>query len=134
MCFFFLKSFPRGMHYFIINISLKQGNKVQKQEEFCIKMNCMGSSVRDPLHDASLVAFLVLCQVLLPVQGCRGRAMVSSRTKQFLTSCLWVLSCWWMPFAEPELPMACKSHGQMLSEVHQTTVPRSSTRWCCLLD
>lgn len=29
-----------------------------------------------------------------------------------LTSCLWALSCWWMPFAEPELPVACKSRGQ----------------------
>lgn len=96
----------------------------------------MGSSVRDsivkPLHDASLFVFLVTCQVLFCL--CSGSATVSAGTRELLTSCLWVLSCWWMPFAEPELPMACKSHGQMLSEVHQTTVPRSSTRWRCLLD
>lgn len=78
-------------------------------------MDCVGSSVRDPtvkpLHDASLFAFLVAFQVFLPVQECSGSATVSPGTRELLTSCLWVLSCWWMPFAEPELPMACKSHG-----------------------
>lgn len=33
---------------------------------------------------------------------------------QCLSSCLWALSCWWMPFAEPELVMAGHLSGQLL--------------------
>lgn len=33
---------------------------------------------------------------------------------QCLSSCLWALSCWWMPFAEPELPMAGALSGLLL--------------------
>ena len=70
----------------------------------------------------------------LPVWEGHRSARASPGARVPLTSCLWALSCWWMPFAEPELLMACKSHGQMLSEVHRAAVPSSSTRWQGLLD
>lgn len=33
---------------------------------------------------------------------------------QCFSSCLWPLSCWWMPFAELELLMAWDLSGQLL--------------------
>lgn len=50
------------------------------------------------------------------LEGCgavgqlHGRQLLSV-PGQCLSSCLWVLSCWWMPFAEPELPMAWDLSG-----------------------
>lgn len=95
-------------------------------------MDCLRSSVRDLMQIC--LCFWRLARFCSACAGVRWERHGVPGTRELLTSCLWVLSCWWMPFAEPELPMACKSHEQMLNEVHQTTVPRLSTRWRCLLD
>lgn len=55
---------------------------------------------------ASQVFFLLESQPVWEGRGCGKGSPWGGRAS--LTSCLWPLSCWWMPFAELELLMACK--------------------------
>lgn len=43
-----------------------------------------------------------------------GQGCSSVPQGQCLSSCLWALSCWWTPFAEPELLTAWDLSGQLL--------------------
>lgn len=78
---------------------------------------CKASCIRNLCIFGGFSEFFL--QRSLPVrEGCGwGRAPPWGEAP--LTPCLWVLSCWRMPFADVELLTACKSHGQMGSQARQ---------------